>query len=56
MMASRADRNRVCHHKSRQFEFVKSQWVNDGYFISAGHEKDPIADSHAEGGKYTYPS
>jgi deferrochelatase/peroxidase EfeB len=27
----------------RQFEFVQSQWINDGDFISAGSEKDPLS-------------
>lgn len=27
----------------RQFEFVQSQWVNDGDFISQGERSDPIA-------------
>ena len=29
----------------RQFEFVQSQWVNDGVFFGAGDDKDPIAGS-----------
>jgi deferrochelatase/peroxidase EfeB len=40
----------------RQFEFVQSQWVNDGDFISAGVEKDPIAGNHTEAGQFTFPS
>ena len=40
----------------RQFEFVQSQWVNDGDFISAGDEKDPIAGNHAEAGQFTFPA
>jgi Dyp-type peroxidase family len=40
----------------RQFEFVQSQWVNDGDFISAGRDKDPIAGNHAEDGQYTFPA
>ena len=27
----------------RQFEFVQSQWINDGDFISEGDRTDPIA-------------
>src|SRR6202011_2606697 len=40
----------------RQFEFIQSQWVNDGDFISAGSDKDPIAGSPAEDGQYTFPA
>jgi hypothetical protein len=40
----------------RQFEFVQSQWVNDGDFISAGHDKDPIAGNHAVDSQYTFPA
>jgi Dyp-type peroxidase family len=38
----------------RQFEFVQSQWVNDGDFISAGSEKDPVLGSHEGCGSFTY--
>jgi Dyp-type peroxidase family len=30
-------------HLRRQFEFVKTQWINDGIFIGAPAEKDPLA-------------
>lgn len=30
----------------RQFEFVQSQWINDGVFFGAGTDRDPIAGSH----------
>jgi deferrochelatase/peroxidase EfeB len=40
----------------RQFEFVQSQWVNDGDFISAGQERDPIAGNHGEGSPFTFPA
>ena len=29
----------------RQFEFVQSQWINDGIFFGAGMDKDPIVGS-----------
>ena len=29
-------------HLGRQFEFVKTQWLNDGIFIGAPTEKDPL--------------
>jgi Dyp-type peroxidase family len=32
-------------HIGRQFEFVQSQWINDGVFFGAGDDKDPIAGS-----------
>ena len=33
-------------HIGRQFEFVQSQWINDGVFFGAGNDKDPIAGSN----------
>lgn len=30
----------------RQFEFVQSQWINDGVFFGAGTDKDPIVGSN----------
>jgi Dyp-type peroxidase family len=42
-------------HLGRQFEFVQSQWINDGVFFGAGDDKDPIAGSNDEGGSYTVP-
>ncbi|HET9713957.1 MAG TPA: Dyp-type peroxidase [Pyrinomonadaceae bacterium] len=32
-------------HIGRQFEFVQSQWINDGVFFGAGTDKDPIVGS-----------
>ena len=29
-------------HLERQFEFVKTQWLNDGIFIGAPTERDPL--------------
>ena len=29
-------------HLKRQFEFVKTQWLNDGIFIGAPQEQDPL--------------
>jgi deferrochelatase/peroxidase EfeB len=40
----------------RQFEFVQSQWVNDGDFIAAGHDKDPIAGNHCQDSQYSFPA
>jgi hypothetical protein len=42
-------------HISRQFEFVQSQWVNDGIFVGAGADKDPIIGSNGQGGNFTVP-
>ena len=36
-------------HLGRQFEFVQSQWINDGVFFGAGDAKDPIVGSNGEG-------
>jgi Dyp-type peroxidase family len=33
-------------HIGRQFEFVQSQWINDGIFFGASDDKDPIAGSN----------
>lgn len=33
-------------HLGRQFEFVQSEWMNDGVFFGAGNTKDPITGSH----------
>lgn len=32
-------------HLGRQFEFVQSQWINDGVFFGAAGDKDPIVGS-----------
>jgi Dyp-type peroxidase family len=37
-------------HLGRQFEFVQSQWINDGVFFGASDDKDPIAGANDEGG------
>jgi Dyp-type peroxidase family len=42
-------------HLTRQFEFVQSQWITDGNFISHGTEQDPIIGNANEGGTYTMP-
>src|SRR5215831_11114755 len=42
-------------HLGRQFEFVQSQWINDGVFIGAGDAKDPIVGSNGEGDSFTVP-
>src|SRR5262245_34940836 len=42
-------------HLGRQFEFVQSQWINDGVFIGAGDDQDPIAGANDNGGSFTVP-
>lgn len=42
-------------HLRRQFEFVKTQWLNDGIFIGAPLESDPLVGPHDESGTFTIP-
>ena len=35
-------------HLDRQFEFIKTDWVNDGNFIGYSGEKDPVAGHRGE--------
>ncbi len=42
-------------HLKRQFEFVKAQWLNDGIFIGAPAEKDPLVGASEEGSGFTIP-
>jgi Dyp-type peroxidase family len=42
-------------HLKRQFEFVKTQWLNDGIFIGAPDEKDPIVGPNDGSGRFTIP-
>ena len=42
-------------HPKRQFEFVKTQWLNDGIFIGAPAEKDPLAGPNDGSGTFTVP-
>lgn len=39
----------------RQFEFVKTQWLNDGIFIGAPPETDPLAGRPSGSGMFTIP-
>ena len=39
----------------RQFEFVQSEWVNNGLLIGAGDDKDPIAGANNGAGKFIVP-
>lgn len=40
----------------RQFEFVQSQWVNDGDFVSQGSRTDPIVGRRDRADDYLYPA
>jgi Dyp-type peroxidase family len=42
-------------HLHRQFEFVKTQWLNDGIFIGAPAEKDPLVGQGVGSGSFTIP-
>jgi Dyp-type peroxidase family len=42
-------------HLNRQFEFVKTQWLNDGIFIGAPAEKDPLVGANDGSGLFTIP-
>ncbi|PNE40710.1 Dyp-type peroxidase [Streptomyces noursei] len=42
-------------HLGRQFEFVQSEWMNDGVFFGADHVKDPVTGSHDGDAGYTIP-
>jgi Dyp-type peroxidase family len=42
-------------HLKRQFEFVQSQWITDGNFISHGTEQDPIIGNGEGEGTFTIP-
>jgi Dyp-type peroxidase family len=42
-------------HLQRQFEFVQSQWITDGNFISHGTEQDPIVGNDEGSGVFTIP-
>jgi len=39
----------------RQFEFVQSQWINDGVFFGANQDKDPVVGSMGENEGFTMP-
>ena len=43
-------------HLKRQFEFVKTQWLNDGIFIGAPTEKDPLVGPSDGAGSFTIPT
>ena len=45
----------ICAHLERQFEFVQSQWISDGNFISHGNEQDPLLGNPTGDGIFTIP-
>ena len=45
----------VGSHLGRQFEFVQSEWVNQGVFLGLGEAKDPVARSVDGEGSYAIP-
>jgi Dyp-type peroxidase family len=42
-------------HQRQQFEFVQSQWVNDGNFIGHAREQDPLLGNSEGDGIFTIP-
>ena len=42
-------------HLRRQFEFVQSEWLNNGVFIGSGGDKDPLAGANDGTGKFIIP-
>jgi Dyp-type peroxidase family len=42
-------------HIGRQFEFVQSEWINDGIFFGGGADKDPIIGSNDGPASFTVP-
>ena len=39
----------------RQFEFVKTQWINDGVFFGSPDDKDPLVGPNDGSGQFTIP-
>lgn len=42
-------------HLTRQFEFVQTQWLNDGTFIGVPAEKDPLIGTNDGNSQFTIP-
>jgi hypothetical protein len=42
-------------HLKRQFEFVQSEWINDGAFLGLGDAKDPVVGSLEAPGSFSIP-
>jgi Dyp-type peroxidase family len=41
-------------HLGRQFEFVQSEWMNDGNFFGGGAAKDPVGGANGGDGTFVY--
>ena len=39
----------------RQFEFVQSEWMNDGSFFGGGATKDPVSGANSDADAYRFP-
>ena len=39
----------------RQFEFVQSEWMNDGSFFGGGATKDPVSGANSDADAYSFP-
>jgi Dyp-type peroxidase family len=39
----------------RQFEFVQSEWMNDGSFFGGGTTKDPVSGANSDADAYSFP-
>jgi hypothetical protein len=39
----------------RQFEFVQSEWMNDGAFFGGGDARDPVSGAADGNGAYSIP-
>jgi len=42
-------------HLDRQFEFVQTEWVNNGKFIGSPADRDPLVGAN-DGGEFTVPN
>jgi hypothetical protein len=42
-------------HLDRQFEFVKTEWVNKGLFFGAPDDMDPLVGPNDGSGQFTIP-
>lgn len=42
-------------HLGRQYEFVKTQWINDGVFYGAPGQRDPLVGPNDGSGRFTIP-
>ncbi|MFB8331536.1 Dyp-type peroxidase [Bacillus wiedmannii] len=46
----------ICASISRQYEFIKSNWLNTGNFIELSTEEDPVVGNKIGLGQYTIPN